>query len=129
MLAPEAMGPATIGAELAAEAYPYVKSYFDAPKSLEDLREAAKSPEPGYDVRHIVERATTNPNGSEDELMNAPENLALIPTLKHWDLNGWYATKNPNLGNVAPRDFLEGKSWQVRREIGLMGLRAVGVLK
>jgi hypothetical protein len=53
----------------------------------------------------------------------------LIPTLKHWQLNGWYATKNDDFGDLSPRDYLKGKSWDERQRVGLMGLRIVGVLK
>jgi hypothetical protein len=51
----------------------------DPPKSLEELQRAAKDARPGYDVRHIVERHTAARDGSEDHLINAPENLVRIP--------------------------------------------------
>jgi hypothetical protein len=79
---------AVLLAEVGLEAYPCAKSYFDGPKSLEELQAAAQSPsEVGYEDHHIVEQATANPDGSEDVLMGAPENLARIPTMKHWELN------------------------------------------
>ena len=53
---------AALLAELGLEAYPYVRAYFDPPKSLEELQEAAQSPsEVGYEDHHIVEQATANP--------------------------------------------------------------------
>ena len=45
-----------IGLDLAERAYPYVAAYFDPPKTLEDLQDAALDPQPGYDIHHIVGR-------------------------------------------------------------------------
>lgn len=90
---------------VSAVAYPYVKAYFDPPKSLEELQQAAQSPgELGYDDHHIVERATAAADGSENALIAAPENLARIPTVKHWELNRWYAP-NPRFNQMTPRQF------------------------
>jgi hypothetical protein len=116
--------------EVGLEAYPYVSAYFDSPKSLEELQAAAQSPsEVGYEDHHIVEQATANPDGSEDALIDAPDNLARIPTAKHWKLNSWYQTPNPECGDLAPRQYLPGKSWDECRRLGLIGLRYIGVLK
>jgi len=94
------------------------------------LRAAAQSPsQDGYDDHHIVEQATANPDGSEDERMASPDNLARIPTVKHWELNRWYQRQNDDLGGMTPRQYVEGKTWEERRRVGLMGLRNVGVLK
>jgi hypothetical protein len=87
------------------------------------------SPETGYDIHHIVERATANPDGSEAALINAPENLVRIPKLKHWDLNAWYETENTNYSDMTPRQYVNDKSWEVRRQVGLDGLRAIGVMQ
>jgi hypothetical protein len=125
--------PAKIAAlllELGFEAYPYLKAYFDSPKSLEELQAAAQSPsEVGYEDHHIVEQATANPDGSEDALMDAPDNLARIPTIKHWELNSWYQTRNSELNEMTPRQYLDGKSWVERLRVGLMGLQDIGALK
>jgi hypothetical protein len=119
----------TVGA-VSAAAYPYVKSYFDPPKSLEDLQRAARSPsEIGYDDHHIVERATAAADGSEDALINAPENLVRIPMVKHWELNRWYETPDSEFYELTPRQYLRGKSWVERYRVGIIGLRAVGVLQ
>ena len=116
--------------EVGLEAYPYVSAYFDSPKSLEELQAAAQLPsQDGYDDHHIVEQATANPDGSEDERMDSPENLARIPTVKHWELNRWYQRQNDDFGGMTPRQYVEGKTWEERRSVGLMGLRDVGVLK
>ena len=76
-----------------------------------------------------MEQATANPDGSEDERMDSPENLARIPTVKHWELNRWYQRQNDDFGGMTPRQYVEGKTWEERRSVGLMGLRDVGVLK
>jgi hypothetical protein len=121
---------AALLAGVALEAYPYVNAYFDPPKSLEELQEAAQSPsEAGYEDHHIVEQATANPDGSEDALMDDPDNLARIPTAKHWELNSWYETPDDEFDGLTPRQYLEGKSWEERWRVGLDGLRSVGVLK
>lgn len=106
-----------------------IASYFDSPKSLDELQDAAKDPQAGYDVHHIVERNTAANDGSEAGLINASENKAAIPRWKHWELNGWYEKENEELGGDTPRKYLKGKSWEERREVGLQGLRQVGVLK
>ena len=121
---------AALLAGVALEAHPYINGYFDPPKSLEELRNTAQSPsEAGYENHHIVEQATANPDGSEDALTDDPDNLARIPTAKHWKLNSWYETDNFDFNGLTPRQYLQGKSWEERRRVGLDGLRAIGVLK
>ena len=94
------------------------------------MQAAAQSPgEEGYDDHHIVEQATANPDGSEDERIDSPENIARIPTVKHWELNSWYQSRNRDLDGMTPRQYVEGKSWEERWRIGLMGLRDAEVLK
>ena len=127
--APEIAVALEIGERLAQAAWPYIRAYFDPPQSLADLNSAANDPQAGYDVHHIVERATAPADGSEDKLMNSPENLVRIPTLKHWELNGWYARPNPYYDDQSPRQYLFGKSWSERRLIGLEGLKYIGVLR
>ena len=121
--------PAVHAGELAVEAYPYVTAYFDDPKILEELQNAAKTPENGYDIHHIVEQATGAPDGSEAGRIDSPDNLARIQTMSHWELNGRYDKANPNYGGLTPREYAKGKSWEERRRVGLDGLQTVGVLK
>jgi hypothetical protein len=122
--------PSAVAGAVSAAAYPYVNAYFDPPKSLEDLQRAAQSPpEIGYDDHHIVERATAAADGSENALIAAPENLARIPTVKHWHLNRWYDTPNRYFNDMTPRQYLKGKSWDERYSVALDGLRDVGVLQ
>ena len=113
---------------------PYIQAYTDPPQSLEDLQAAAHGARPGYDVHHIVEQASGRGGEIPPELINEPENLVSIPTLRHWELNSWYQRKNLEFqdaeGNdMTPRDYLMGKGYDERRRVGLIGLRAVGVLK
>jgi hypothetical protein len=102
-------------------------SYNDAPRALQELQQRALAPVPGYVVHHIVER------NQEDyfakEVINGPDNLALVPRMKHQEINSWYQTKNPDFGGESPREYLNGRSWAVQRSVGLEALRRVGVLK
>ena len=127
--APQVMIGLEISFDLAEIALPYIKAYFDSPKSLAELNLAVDDPQPGYDTHHIVEQATAAADGSEATRMNGADNLVRIPTLKHWELNGWYARSSRYYGGVSPRAYLSGKSWDERRRVGIEGLRAIGVLK
>jgi len=49
--------------------------------------------------------------------------------MKHWEINAWYQADNPDFGGLTPREYLSGRSWDVRREVGLEALRIHGVLK
>jgi hypothetical protein len=55
--------------------------------------------------------------------------LVRISTLKHWELSAWYEKESEATDNLSPREYLQGKSFAERRSLGLMGLRAIGVLK
>lgn len=115
--------------DAAVEAAPYVKAYFDEPRTLDELQDAAKTREKGYDIHHIVERATAAPDGSEDAFINGPENLVSIPTVQRWDLNQWYESRNKSYDGLTPRQYLKDKSLEERFHLGLDGLREIGVLK
>ena len=127
--APEVMIGLEIGFALAEFALPYIKAYFVPPKSLAELNQAADDPQLGYDVHHIVEQATAATDGSERARIEGADNLTRIPTLKHWELNGWYQRSNRRLGGLSPRSYLREKSWNERRKVGLEGLTEIGVLK
>ena len=68
-------------------------------------------------------------DGVPREVIDDPNNLARVPRLKHQEINGWYQTKNKDFDGLAPRDYLSGRSWEVRRCVGLEALRIQGVLK
>ena len=52
-----------------------------------------------------------------------------VPTLKHWRITAWYVTKNAECGDVSPREYLEGKPWEGKVEVGRKALIKFGVLK
>jgi hypothetical protein len=80
----------------------YINSYLDAPKSLEELQAGASTSRLGYDVHHIVEQSSAAEAGQ---------------------------TRNPDYGDLSPREYLRGKDWDERRRVGLDALAKVGVLK
>ena len=61
--------------------------------------------------------------------INGPENLVRTPRFKHWEITGWYMTKNDAYRGVSPRDYLRGKAWADRIGVGLDALILHGVLK
>lgn len=106
-----------------------IRAYFDSPKTLGELRKGAESLEKGYDIHHVVERASADENGSEDHLIDAPENLVRIPRWKHWQINGYYQTKSDEFDGQTPREYLNGKSWEERNRVGLNALERFGILR
>lgn len=125
-----ALEVAAEGATWLIEEYsPYVASYFDGPKSLDELKDAAGTSAKGYDDHHIVEQTPAEKDGFSRDLIDGPDNLVRIPTLKHWQITGWFGIKRKDLGGQSPRDYLRGKSWEERRRMGLEALIEYGVLK
>lgn len=111
-------------------AYPYIHSYFDPPKTLEDLRQNIG---PGYDKHHNVEQWSRK-DGIPEEWIESPDNIVPIPKLKHWEINRWLDLENEeyldeNGMKLTPRQYIKGKQWEERREFGLVVLRKFGVLK
>jgi len=118
--------------ELAVWLAPYasgIVSYNDPPKSLDELRQAVSTPDPGYDIHHIVERSSALKSGYPLDVVDGPDNLVRIPRMKHWDINSWYGTPAPEFEGQSPRDYLSGRNWDVRMQVGLEALRQNGVLK
>jgi hypothetical protein len=111
------------------EAYPYIKSYGDPAKSFEDLQQAVSQPETGYDIHHIVEQTPAENEGYTRDVIDGRDNLVRVPTLKHWEITGWYARKNIDFDFQSPRAYLRGKSWKEKQRVGLKALRLHGVLK
>ncbi len=125
-------GPVGNVIEIGSWAYnssPLVESYRDPPKSLDELQQAVSTPALGYDIHHIVEQTQAEREGFTREVIDSPENLVRIPTMKHWEINAWYQTANPNFGGYSPREYLSGRNWDVRRAVGLDALRFHEVLK
>jgi hypothetical protein len=129
IVAPEVVAPVMAAVEAATWLAPYVKSYFNPPETLVELQQAVDDPQPGTDTHHIAEQTSAANDGFPRSQIDDPSNLVQIPTLKHWQLNWWFQNPNPLYGNVAPRDYVKGKDWATRTQVGLQGLREVGVLK
>lgn len=110
------------------QALPSIVSYVDAPKPL-DVLQSDLSAKAGYDVHHIVERASALDDGYRGERVDDPDNLVRIPRMKHWEINAWYQTENRDFGSISPRDYLRGKDWDERRRVGLIAMEKYGVLK
>jgi hypothetical protein len=108
---------------------PYVNAYLDKAKTLEELQAAVKNPRDGTDVHHIVEQTPAKNDKFPKDQIQDPSNLVRIPTLKHWELNAWYERPNKAYGGLTPREYVKGKNWETRRQVGLEGLKDVGVLK
>ncbi len=116
-------------AHWAYKVYPYIQAYLDPPKTLDELQRAVSNPKIGYDVHHIVEQTSAERDGYPRRMIDAPENLVRIPTLKHWQITGWYMTRNDDFSGLSPRSFLRGKNWKERVRVGRMALTLYGVLK
>lgn len=116
-------------AQILDEAYPYIRSYLDLPKSLNELQSTVSSPAKGYQIHHIVEQTAAERDGFPRSIIDSPENLVRIPTLKHWEINAWYQRKNRHFGFQSPRKYLEGKDWATRLRVGRIALIEAKVLK
>jgi hypothetical protein len=94
-----------------------------------ELRESVATPKAGYDIHHIVEQTSAAQDGYPRHMIDAPENLARIPRLKHREINGWYQTRNDDFGGMSPREYVRGKTWEERTNVGIKALIQRGVLK
>ena len=112
-----------------AEGAPYISAYLDTPKSLTELHDLVQSPARGYDVHHIVEQTAAERDGYSRTLIDRDDNLVRISTLRHWEINAWYQTRNERYDGMSPREYLRGKDWDERRRVGLEALTRVGVLR
>ena len=110
---------------------PFIESYQDPPKTLEELQQrASEGRQSGYNIHHIVEQTSAEEDGGfSRNQIDAPENLVRIPTLKHWEITGWYMRPNRDFDGLSPREWLRDKDWDMRRQVGLDALRRFGVLK
>jgi hypothetical protein len=116
-------------ASWAKEYAPVIWSYFDSPRSLEELQRDVGDPAPGYDIHHIVEQTSAEQDGFARSQIDAPENLVRVPRLRHWEINAWYQTPNDDFGRLTPREYLRGQDWGERTRVGLDALRLYGVLR
>lgn len=89
--------------------YPSIRSYQDEPKTLAELQQQAGQNRPGYDDHHIVEQGAGSREGFPRSAIDGVDNLVSIPRYKHQEITGWYATKNPEFGNLSPRNYLRNR--------------------
>ena len=111
------------------EARDYVDAYLDDPKSLGELQSEVSTPATGFDIHHIVEQTPAEKEGFLRNQIDGPDNLVRIPTLKHWEINGWYSRSREEFGGLSPRDYLRGKGWSEKTRVGRLALVRHGVLK
>lgn len=111
------------------QCYPYIVAYFTPPKTLEELQNGAKSRARGYEVHHNAEKGQAHADGIPKSIWNSPENRVRVPTLKHWEITGWYMEPNEDFDWLSPRNYLKGKSWDEKVRVGHKALRLFGVLK
>jgi len=105
---------------------PDAGSYFDPPRSLEELQEDLRPKQPGYEIHHIIEQ--NQPDG--DILgVNQPYNKVRVPTLKHQVISDHYSTKPADLGGLTVRQWVRSQGPEFQREYGLWILRWYGVLE
>lgn len=109
---------------------PAMKSYSDPPRTLDELqsRVSPKS-EPGYEDHHIEERTLLRRLGFTWGEINDPSNVVRVPTLKHYEISGWYGKRSEEFGGLAPRDYLRNKDAAERRRVGIKALIDMGVLQ
>jgi hypothetical protein len=106
-----------------------LQTYRDPPRTLRELQEAVPAWREGTDVHHIVERAGARNSGIPTEWVYHFENEVRIPRMKHWEITGWYMTKNKAYQGMSPREYLVGKTWEDHRDVGMEALRLFGVMK
>lgn len=123
------IGKIVEGVVWASELEPYVSAYLDEPQTLEELQKRVASPAWGYDIHHIVEQTPAENEGFGRDIIDGPDNLVRVPTLKHWEINSWFGTKQEEFGELSPRDYLRGKDWDERTRVGHEVLVKHGVLK
>lgn len=110
-------------------AWPSIVSYLDRPRPLWQLQQDAAAPKAGYDIHHIVERASALRDGYPESRVDASDNLVRIPRIRHWEVTGWYARRTYRYDQISPREYLRGKGWDERRRVGLEALVRYGVLR
>jgi hypothetical protein len=102
----------------------------DPPKTLGELYDAMSQPDKrGYDRHHIVEQTAAHNQGFSESRIDGPDNLVLIPRYRHEQINRWYQVPNEEFNWLTPRQYLQRKSWEEHRAMGLRAMRDVGVLK
>lgn len=98
-------------------------------KTLKELQDDAKSPAPGYDIHHIVERTPALRDGFAQERIDGPINLVRIPRFRHWEMNRLLMLYREDLGMISMREYLKRRDWEERFQSGVSLLRDAGVLQ
>lgn len=96
---------------------------------MKELQNAVDDPKPGYHIHHIVEQKAAEDDGFSRDEIDARDNLVRIPAMKHREISGWYQKPNKDFDNLAPRDYLRGKTWKERYKVGIQALIEFKVLK
>jgi hypothetical protein len=81
---------------------------------LKELQQDAANSQVGYDIHHVVEQTPARDSGFPESMIDGPDNLVRVPTVKHWLISGWYQTKNRDFNGMSPRDYLRDKGWDER---------------
>jgi len=108
---------------------PQILSNNDLPKTLSELQNDVGVSKPGYEDHHIVEQTSAARYGLPRELIDSPQNLVKIPTLKHREITSWYSRPNSEYGGLTPREYLSQRSWSERWQVGIEQLIKFGVLE
>ena len=95
-----------------------IEASVQGPKSLEELQQDAAKPQQGYQIHHIVAAQ----DGYPRTMIEDPDNRVRIPSIQHREITGWYQTRNEDFGGLSPRDYLRGRTWEERRQVGLDAL-------
>jgi hypothetical protein len=113
--------------------YYQIKADLDPPKTLQELQDAVSHPTLGYQIHHIVELQSGPGEGVSDERLTSRANEVRIPEMTHREISNWYSTPNEDYKmdgvTVSPREYLRGKSWDERYQIGIYALLKFRVLK
>lgn len=106
-----------------------IATYRDPPRTLDELQNDVANPQPGYHIHHIVEQTPARRFGISRSDIDAAENLVRIPVLRHYEITGWYATRNEEFGGLSPRDYFRNRNCDERRRVGLGALIRFQVLQ
>ncbi len=101
----------------------------DPPKPLQELQDGVYTPALGYHNHHIVERQPALDDEFPESWVDSHDNIVQIPEMKHRLITEWYQTPNPDYGWLTPRNYLLGKRWAQRWQVGISALIKFGVLE
>jgi hypothetical protein len=79
-----------------------IQAYCGPPRTMEQLQRDATMPKRGYEIHHNVEQTPARQDHFSRKQIDAPDNLLRIPQLKHWEVTGWFARRNPAYDHMSP---------------------------